>query len=77
MLQCLTSLGLIPRGLVLLEPDLLLDLGLLVELVEVVDDDGDGQGDAEHPTQSTAWQGTCHNECHCTRDPIVNSSWMQ
>ena len=57
MLQCLTSLGLIPRGLVLLEPDLLLDLGLLVELVEVVDDDGDGQGDAEHPAQSTAWQG--------------------
>ena len=75
MLQCLTSLGLIPRGLVLLEPDLLLDLGLLVELVEVVDDDGDGQGDAEHPTQSTA----CHGTCHCITDPIVNSSssWVQ
>ena len=45
----LTFPPLIPQRLCLLQSDLLLDLGLFVELVEVVDNDGDGQGDAEHP----------------------------
>jgi len=38
-----TSLGVLPGGFLLLSPDLLLDLGLLVELVEVVHDNRDGQ----------------------------------
>jgi len=42
-----TPFGFFPRGFLPLGLDLLLDLGLLVELVEVVDDDGDGQADAE------------------------------
>ena len=45
----ITFYGIIPSRLFLLRSDLLLNLCLLVELVEVVDDDGDGQGDAEHP----------------------------
>ena len=44
-----TFYRIIPSRLFLLRSDLLLNLCLLVELVEVVDDDGDGQGDAEHP----------------------------
>ena len=44
-----TFYGIVPSRLFLLRSDLLLDLGLLVELVEVVDNDGDGQRDAEHP----------------------------
>ena len=43
-----TFFGIFPQGFLLLEEDLLLNLGLLVELVEVVDDDGDREGDAEH-----------------------------
>ena len=45
----ITFYRIIPSRLFLLRSDLLLDLGLLVELVEVVDNDGDGQRDAEHP----------------------------
>ena len=44
---------LIPRGFLLLRRDLLLYLGLLVELVEVVDDDGDWQTDAEYTADGT------------------------
>ena len=51
-MQTITSLGILPRGLLLLGHNLLLDLGLLVELVEVVYDEGDGQGDAEHTADS-------------------------
>ena len=40
----------VPRGFFLLCRDLLLYLGLLVELVEVVDDDWYGQGDTEDAT---------------------------
>ena len=40
----------VPRGLFLLCRNLLLYLGLLVELVEVVDDDWYGQGDTEDAT---------------------------
>ena len=43
-----TSFSLFPRCSLLLCQYLLLNLCLLVELVEVVDNDGDGQGDAEH-----------------------------
>ena len=41
-----------PRHLLLLR-DLVLDLGLLVELVEGVHYDGDGQGYDEHPADGT------------------------
>ena len=43
-----------PAGHLLLLDDLVLDLGLLVELVEGVDYDGYGQGDDEHPADGTA-----------------------
>ena len=48
-----TFYGIIPSRFFLLRSDLLLYLCLLIELVEVVDDDGDGQGDAEHPADGT------------------------
>ena len=43
---------LVPRGFLLLRSDLLLDLCLLIELVEVVDDDWNGQRDTENPADS-------------------------
>ena len=46
---------LVPGGFLLLGLDLLLYLGLLVELVEVVDDDGDWQTDAEYTADGTGW----------------------
>ena len=46
----------VPRGFFLLCRDLLLYLGLLVELVEVVDDDRDGQGDTEDATDGAGWK---------------------
>ena len=48
-----TFYRIIPSRLFLLRSDLLLDLGFLIELVEVVDNDGDGQGDAEHAADGT------------------------
>ena len=45
-----TSLGVLPRCLRLFSLDLLLDFGLFIELVEVVDNNGDGEGDAEDST---------------------------
>ena len=50
-----TSFSVLPGGLLLLGVYLLLYLGLLVELVEVVDDDGDGQRDAQHAADGTRW----------------------
>ena len=44
---------LFPEGIGLLQFDLLLNFGFFVELVEIVHNDGDGQGDAEHPTDRT------------------------
>ena len=44
---------LIPEGVGLLQLNLLLNFGFFVKLVEVVYDDGDGQRDAEHPTDGT------------------------
>ena len=52
-----TFFGIFPQGFLLLEEDLLLNLGLLVELVEVVDDDGDGEGDAEHAADRAGLKG--------------------
>ncbi len=49
----ITPLCLLPRGLLPLHLDLLLDLGLLVELVEVVHDDRDREGDAEDAADCT------------------------
>jgi hypothetical protein len=48
-----TFFSVFPQGFLFLKEDLLLYLGLLVELVEVVDDDGDGQGDAQHAADGT------------------------
>ena len=42
-----------PASHLLLLHDLVLDLGLLVQLVEGVDDDGYGQGDYENTTDGT------------------------
>ena len=42
-----------PARHLLLLHDLILDLRLLVELVEGVDDDGDGQGDDENTADGT------------------------
>jgi hypothetical protein len=44
----ITFLGVLPERFLFLEKDLLLNLGLLVELVEVVHNDGDGERDAQH-----------------------------
>jgi hypothetical protein len=44
----ITFLGVLPECFLFLEKDLLLNLGLLVELVEVVHNDGDGKRDAKH-----------------------------
>ena len=55
--MCPTSLGLLPGGFLLFGEDLLLNLGRLVELVEVVDDDGDGEGDAEHAADRAGLKG--------------------
>ena len=44
---------LFPEGIGLLQFDLLLNFGFFVELVEIVHNDGDGQRDAEHPTDRT------------------------
>ena len=59
--MCPTSLGLLPGRFLLFGEDLLLNLGLLVELVEVVDDDGDGEGDAEHAADRAGLKVQCHN----------------
>jgi hypothetical protein len=57
MIVC-TSLGVLPGSFLLLGHNLLLDLGLLVELVEIVDDNGDGEGDTEHPADGAGCTGT-------------------
>ena len=48
-----TPISIFPRGLRLLCLDLLLNLGLLVDVVEVVHDDRDRQRDAENSTNCT------------------------
>ena len=52
----LTSLCLLPRRLLSLDLDLLLNLSFFVELVEVVDNDRNGEGDAEHATDRASWK---------------------
>ena len=44
----------LPAGHLFLFQDLIFDLGLLVQLVERVDDDGDGQGDDEDAADGAA-----------------------
>jgi hypothetical protein len=44
----ITFLGVLPKCFLFLEKDLLLNLGLLVEFVEVVHNDGDGKRDAQY-----------------------------
>ena len=51
-----TPFRLLPRRLLPLDFDLLLDFGLLVKLVEVVDDDGNRERDAEHAADSAGWK---------------------
>ena len=52
-IHTLAFLLLVPEGVGLLQLNLLLNFGFFVKLVEVVYDDGDGQRDAEHPTDRT------------------------
>ena len=49
-----TSLGFFPGGLALLKNNFFLDFGFFIELIEVVDDDGDWKGNAENSTESAA-----------------------
>ena len=49
----LTSLCVLPGRFGFLSFDLLLNLGLLIELVEVVHNDRDGEGDTENSTDGT------------------------
>ena len=49
----LTSISILPRGLCLLSFDLLLNLGLLVDVVEVVHNDRDRKRDAENSADCT------------------------
>ena len=44
---------LFPEGIGLFQFDLLLNFGFFVEFVEIVHNDGDGQRDAENPTDCT------------------------
>ena len=53
-----TSLGFFPGGLALLKNDFFLNFGFFIELIEVIDDDGDWKRNAEDSTESTA----CHKE---------------
>ena len=48
-----TSISILPRGLSLLSLDLLLNLRLLVDVVEVVHDDGNGERDTENSADGT------------------------
>ena len=50
-----TSLGFFPGGLALLKNNFFLYLGFFIELIEVIDDDGDWKGDAENSTESAAY----------------------
>ena len=50
----LTSFSLLPGGLVLLQNNLFLYFGFFVELIEVVDDDRNGQRDTQNPTEGAA-----------------------
>ena len=49
-----TSFGLLPGRLVLLKSNFLFNLGLFIELVKVVYNDGDWQSNAQHSTQGTS-----------------------
>ena len=74
-----TSFSLFPRCSLLLCKYLLLNLGLLVELVEVVDNDGDGEGDAEHAADGTRWNKEItswfkwNNFCSCLIPPVFQT----
>ena len=50
-----TSLGVFPGGLALLENNFFFYFGFFVELIEVIDDDGDWKCNAENSTESTAY----------------------
>ena len=51
-----TPFCLLPRRLLPLDLDLLLDFGLFVKLVEVVDDDRNREGDAKHAADRAGWK---------------------
>lgn len=51
-----TSFSFLPAGLLSLHVNFFLYFGLLIELVEVVHYDGDGERDAEDSTNGTTWK---------------------
>ena len=51
-----TSLGFFPGGLALLKNNFFLYLGFFIELIEVIDDDGDWKCNTEDSTESAAYQ---------------------
>ena len=58
-----TSFSLLPGWLGFLQKNFLLNLGFFVELVEVVDNDGDGEGDAENAADRTHCNGYVYRSC--------------
>ena len=58
-----TSLGVFPGGLALLEYNFFFYFRFFVELIEVIDDDGDWKCNAEDSTESTAYHEMCVGWC--------------
>ena len=54
-----TSLGFFPGGLALLKNNFFLYLGFFIELIEVIDDDGDWKSNAENSTEGAAYDEKC------------------
>ena len=52
--HAITSFGFFPWGFLFLFQDFLLNFSLFIELVEVIDNDRDGEGDAEDSTDGAA-----------------------
>ena len=50
-----TSLGFFPGGLALLQDNIFLYFGFFIELIEVIDDDGDWKSNTEDSTESAAY----------------------
>jgi len=62
-LKEVTSASVLPRRSCLLGFDFLLNLGFLINVVEVVDDDGDGKGDAEDSADCANLGGKVPRRC--------------
>ena len=58
-----TSLGFFPGGLALLKNNFFLYLGFFIELIEVIDDDGDWKSNAENSTEGAAYHIMRDEKC--------------